>query len=162
MEVIKYQDSYFLEVVNLLSLFRVHLKTFKGINDKPDIESAKEELSSFSKDENYPIYICIDNNEILGYMILKFDGVVWVEQIFVKESARRKGVATLLYQKAEEINKANGGDTLFYYVHPNNDIMISFLKSKGYDVLNLIEIRKPFKGEENKETIQIANNKFKY
>ena len=40
--------------------------------------------------------------------------------------------------------------------------MISFLKSKGYDVLNLIEIRKPFKDEENKETIQIANNKFKY
>lgn len=162
MEVIKYQGSYFLEVANLLSLFRVHLKTFKGINDKPDIESAKEELSSFSKDENYPIYICIDNNEVLGYMILKLDGVIWVEQIYVKESARRKGVASLLYEKAEDINRSINEDTLFNYVHPNNDAMIAFLKSKGYDVLNLIEIRKPFKEEKNKEVIKIRNNKFKY
>lgn len=44
----------------------------------------------------------------------------------------------------------------------NNDVMISFLKSKGYDVLNLIEIRKPYEKEDNKEIIQIKNNKFRY
>ena len=74
----------------------------------------------------------------MGYMILKIDGVVWVEQIFVKESSRRKKVGSLLYQKAEEVSKSNGGDTLFNYVHPNNHAMIEFLRSKGYSVLNLI------------------------
>ena len=54
------------------------------------------------------------------------------------------------------------GDTLFNYVHPNNDAMINFLKSKGYTVLNLIEIRKPFKGEKNKTTIKVGNNEFDY
>ena len=40
--------------------------------------------------------------------------------------------------------------------------MINFLKSKGYTVLNLIEIRKPFKGEKNKTTIKVGNNEFDY
>ena len=92
-------------------------------------------------------------------MILKLDGVVWVEQIYVKESIRRKGVASFLYKKAEEISD---GDTLFNYVHPNNEVMINFLKSKGYTVLNLIEIRKPFKGETNNSKIIVGNNEFDY
>lgn len=39
------------------------------------------------------------------------------------------------------------GDTLFNYVHPNNDAMIKFLKSKG---------------EKNKTTIKVGNNEFDY
>ena len=162
MKIINYEDRYFNQTAELLADFRVTLKAFKGMRDKPDIIAAKEELNSFIKDNNYPIYLCVKDNTVLGYMILKKDGVIWVEQIFVKESYRRKGVATLLYNKAEEESKLIGEDTLYNYVHPNNDVMIFFLKSKGYDVLNLIEIRKPYDKEDNKEIIQIKNNKFRY
>ena len=162
MEVIRYEKQYFDQTAILLSLFRTHLKSFKGINDKPDIKSAKEELDSFGKDENYPIYLCIDNNIVLGYMILKYDGVIWVEQIYVKEDYRKQGVGSMLFDKAEEESNKIGGDTLFNYVHPNNEVMIAFLKSKGYDVLNLIEIRKPFKNETNKTTIKVGKNTFNY
>ena len=47
-----------------------------------------------------------------------------------------------------------GEDTVYNFVHPNNEGMIRFLRSKGYTVLNMLEIRKPYKGE--KLTTQIA------
>lgn len=40
--------------------------------------------------------------------------------------------------------------------------MIAFLRSKGYTVLNLIEIRKPYKDEKLSTTIQVGKNSFDY
>ena len=54
-----------------------------------------------------------------------------------------------------------GQETVFNYVHPNKR-MIQFLRAKGYTVLNLIEIRKPYKGEKIKTTIKVNNNTFDY
>lgn len=161
-KVIKYSQEYFYRTAELLSLFRDQLRKYKGIDSKTDIESALEELESFSKDENYPIYLCLENKKVIGYMVLKIDGVIWVEQIYVDETYRRKGVASLLYEEAERISKEIGEDTLFNCVHPNNDAIISFLKSKGYTVLNLIEIRKPYKDEKIKTIIKVGNNEFDY
>ena len=155
----KFESRDFDDTALLIGLFRQHLCSFKGDNCPVDLESACQELNSFSQDSNFPIFVCLEEQQIIGYMILRIDGCVWVEQIYVKEDYRRRGVASLLYKKAEEVSK---DDTLFNYVHPNNDAMISFLKSKGYTVLNLIEIRKPFKGEKNKTTIKVGNNEFDY
>ena len=46
-----------------------------------------------------------------------------------------------------------GEDTVYNFVHPNNEGMIRFLASKGYTVLNMIEVRKPYKGEKLTTTI---------
>lgn len=159
MQVIRFENKYFDQTSLLLAKFRRHLRSFKGEAVDLNIESAKDELSSFLSNPNYPIYICLDNDIVTGYMILKLDGCVWVEQIYVREDYRRKGVASLFYQEAEKISN---GDTLFNYVHPNNDVMIAFLRSKGYTVLNLIEIRKPWKDEKTKTVIEVGNNKFDY
>ena len=161
-DIIKYNEQYFNQTAELLSLFRVQLRKYKDIDSEPDIESAKRELDSFSKDENYPIYLCLENGTVIGYMILKIDGVIWVEQIYVMESYRRRGVATLLYQEAEKRANEIGEDTIYNYVHPNNEAIIRFLKSKGYTVLNLIEIRKPYKDEKLKTVIKVGNNDFDY
>ena len=72
---------------------------------------------------------------------------VWVESIFVREEYRRQGVAAALHGKAEEIAASYGNDTVYNYVHPNNHRMIEFLRKRGYTVLNLIEIRKPYQNE---------------
>ena len=159
MNICKFENSFFDETAELLALFRQRLRSFKGDSGPLDIDSAKDELKSFTNDPNYPIYVCLINKQVVGYMILRIDGCVWVEQIYVKEDYRRKGVASLFYKTAEEVS---GGDTLFNYVHPNNEDMIAFLKSKGYSVLNLIEIRKPFKGETNKTKIKVGDNEFDY
>ena len=64
--------------------------------------------------------------------------------------------------KAEELAAAYGNDTVYNYVHPNNHGMITFLKSRGYTVLNLIEIRKPWKGEKLTQTIRVGEHEFDY
>ena len=57
---------------------------------------------------------------------------------------------------------ARGETTVFNYVHPNNEAIIAFLKSKGYSVLNLIEIRKPYAGETVTGKMRVGDNEFDY
>ena len=85
-KIIKFNEQYFDQTAELIALFRDQLRKYKGIDSTPDIVSASKELTSISKDENYPIYLCLENKIVVGYMILKIDGVIWVEQIYVSRS----------------------------------------------------------------------------
>lgn len=161
MNVIEFEDKYFEKTSELLANFRVTLRTFKGIKSEPDIEAAKQELR-WAIDDKWPIYLVEDNNQIVGYMLLRVDDCVWAEHIYVDPSYRRKGVASLLYDKAEEVSNSIGGDTVYNFVHPNNDAMMSFLRSKGYTVLNLVEVRRPYKNEGLNKKYKIGNNEFDY
>ena len=156
-----YEQKYFNDVASLLADFRVILRKFKNEITEPDIEDAKDELNYYLE-KKFPLYIAIVDNKVVGYILLRVDGVVWVEHIFVAKEYRRQGIASMLYQKGEEYSKNYCNETLFNYVHPNNDVMIAFLRKNGYDVLNLIEIRKPFKGEKTSTKIKIGNNEFDY
>ena len=160
-KVIVYEDQYFNDVANLLANFRVTLRLFKNEITEPDVEDAKDELNYYLE-KKYPLYLAIKDDKVVGYILLRVDGVVWVEHIYILEEYRRQGIASMLYQKGEEYSKNFCDETLFNYVHPNNDVMISFLRKNGYDVLNLIEIRKPFKGEKTTTKIKIGNNEFDY
>ncbi|RIA75516.1 acetyltransferase (GNAT) family protein [Anaeroplasma bactoclasticum] len=163
MEIIEYNEKYYLDLATMISLFRVTLRRFKNIESKPNIEDAKEELEEYiTYKKKYKIYLCIEDDKALGYIILRIDGVIWVEQIYVLEESRRKGVASLLYDFSENVSKAMGEDTLYNYVHPNNNAIINFLKSKDYTVINLIEIRKKYNGEETLSKIKIMDNEFDY
>ena len=65
-------------------------------------------------------------------------------------------------EKAEEIAASMGEDTVYNFVHPNNAGMIAFLRSKGYTVLNMIEIRKPYRDETLTSKIEVGNESFDY
>ena len=160
-EIKEYNDRYFEEVSSLLNEFRVVLQSFKDIKASPDIASAKEELKDYIK-EKWPIYVALDNSKPIGYILLKEDGVVWVEHIYVKEEVSFEDVKVSIYNKAEEYSTKLGCDTLFNWVHPNNDKIVAFLKAKGYSVLNMIELRKPFKGETPSKKIKVNDNEFDY
>lgn len=80
----------------------------------------------------------------------------------MKEEYRRHGVASALHSQAEKIAATYGGDTVYNYVHPNNHRMIEFLRKRGYTVLNLIEIRKPYQGENLTQTIMVGEHEFDY
>ncbi len=71
-------------------------------------------------------------------------------------------MASLLFGKAEEIAGSMGDDTVYNFVHPNNEGMISFLRSKGYTVLNMIEIRKPYGGKKLTTTVRVNDHSFDY
>ena len=150
------------ELAQLVALFRVELRSYKGIVSKPNMDAGREEMEEYLA-AGFPVFAAIVDGEYAGYVVCRVDSeVVWVESIFVKEEYRRQGVASALHNKAEEIAASYGEETVYNYVHPNNHRMIAFLRKRGYTVLNLVEIRKPYKNEKLTQTIQVGEHEFDY
>lgn len=146
----------------MVAMFRVELLSYKGIASKPNIEAGREEMEEYLS-AKFPVFAALVDGEYAGYVVCRVDdGVVWVESIFTKEEYRRRGVAAALHSKAEEIAAFYGDETVYNYVHPNNHRMIEFLRKRGYTVLNLIEIRKPYKDEKITQTIAVGEHEFDY
>ncbi len=151
------------KISRLIAQYRVELKQFKGISSTPKLDEAKQEFQEYLEAEN-PIFVAEDSNgELLGYIVCRIDNeVVWAESLFVSAAARRNGIATKLYKEAEKVSNELGNDTVFNWVHPNNDKIIKFLSKMGYDVLNLIEIRKAWKDETLTQKICVGNHEYNY
>ena len=150
------------DLAQMVALFRLELRSYKGIASKPDMEAGREEMEEYLA-AGFPVFAAIVDGAYAGYVVCRVDSeVVWVESIFVKEEYRRRGVASALHDKAEEIAASYGEDTVYNYVHPNNHRMIEFLRKRGYTVLNLIEIRKPYQGEQPTQTIRVGEHEFDY
>ncbi len=162
MEIIKIDSSYADMIAPLVAGFRVALRSCKGVKATPDVKAAKEELLDFFN-SGYPVFAAKESGELAGYIVCRTDPpCLWVEHLFVRSEYRLRGIASALFEKAEELAKAMGEDTVFNYVHPNNEGMIGFLRSKGYTVLNMIEIRKPYEGENLTAKIKVDGNVFDY
>jgi Acetyltransferases len=150
------------QIAPLMADFRVALCAFRGIETQPDLGAAHEELKEYL-DRGYPVFAAEDHGQFIGFVVCRIDEpCLWVESLFVRREYRRQGVASMLFHKAEELAEAMGEDTVFNFVHPNNEGIIRFLRAKGYTVLNMIEIRKPYKNEELRTTIRVGNNAFDY
>lgn len=162
MNVIKMTKEEAMKLSPLVASFRVALKAFKGIKAQPNIEAGLEEIKEYL-DAGFPIYAAEDEGKYIGYLVCRIEEpCVWVESIFVEETYRRSGTASLLLKQAEELAGFYGGDTLYFYVHPNNHRMIAFLRSHGYSVLNLIEVRRPHQGETLSQKIRVGDHDYDY
>ncbi|MBR5059608.1 MAG: GNAT family N-acetyltransferase [Clostridia bacterium] len=163
MNVIRINENNAAKVIPLIASFRAELLSYKGTAAEPDAKRAEEELFEFL-DKGYPVFAAEqDDGKLMGHIVCRIeDECIWVEQLFVSGRYRRQGVASLLFGKAEEIAGSMGEETVFNFVHPNNDGMIAFLRSKGYTVLNLIEIRKPYAGERLRTKVRVDENAFDY
>ena len=62
----------------------------------------------------------------------------------------------------EIIAEEKGSNTVYNWVHPNNFRSIPFLKKRGYNVLNLIEVCKKRPGEKLTQKIKVGNFEFDY
>ncbi len=149
-------------VSELIAYFRVALAELRGKPTGPDMDSARKEFLEYIEKE-YPIYVAVEDSKIVGYLVCRVeDDVVWAESLYVLPEYRRRGIGSTLYEKAEELVESLGGDTVYNWVHPNNDTIISFLKKRGYTVLNLIELRKRWKGEETFTRMKVGDHEFDY
>jgi len=146
----------------LVAKFRDALRSFKGLPPQDDVAAAKEEWMAYCRSA-FPMYVAHNGCRYAGYMVCRVDApTVWVESLYVLPEYRGEGIASALYEQAEGLARSYGEDTVFVYVHPNNDAMIGFLKKRGYDVLNLIEVRKRFAGEVTQTKVQVGHHEFDY
>lgn len=157
-----YSPEYFVDVTRLIADYRVTLRSFKGIESTPKLVEAEEELQDYLA-AKMPIYVALSDETVVAYMVLRIEApCVWGESIFVLPGYRKQGIASKLLAEAEAVACTYGEDNLYYYVHPNNNGVIAFLKSHGYSVLNLIELRKQNKGETLTGTVDVGEHRFDY
>jgi GNAT superfamily N-acetyltransferase len=148
-------------VVEMMARFRVVLSEVRGRRHELDLKAAMEELVDYQEKE-YPIYVAVDDmGELAGYLVCRVDGeVVWAESLYVDPGWRRRGVGSALYARAEALAKQLGGDLPYNWVDPENEAIIQFLGKRGYDVLNLVELRKGREGE-RLGTLRVGRNVFR-
>lgn len=151
------------KLAELIAAFRVELDRLRGKEREPDPDSAREELEEFLG-RGFPIYVAEYEGKLLGYLVCRVEegDVVWAEQLYVRPGFRRRGIGSALYAEAEKLCQSLGGDTVYNWVHPNNDAIIAFLAKRGYTVLNLIELRRPLPGEAPSRRIRVGDHEFDY
>ncbi len=149
-------------LVEMIAAFRVELALFRGEERAPDLGAARDELREF-REKGFPIYVAELQGKPVGYLVCRVeDDVVWAEQLYVHPEYRRRGIGSALYAEAEALCERLGGDTVYNWIHPNNDAIISFLKRRGYTVLNLIELRRPWPGATPMRVIRVGDHEFDY
>ena len=144
------------QLVSLIVDFRATLSRFQARPASRDLEAARAELAEY-QDRSYPVFVAEhDNSRIVGYLVCRVhQDVVWAEY-------RRRGIGSVLYAEAERLAQKLGGDTVYNWVDPSNDEMIGFLERRGYNVLNLVELRRPRSGEETVQRIRVGKHEFRH
>jgi ribosomal protein S18 acetylase RimI-like enzyme len=145
----------------LIAAFRVGLAELRGKARPMDLAAARDKLVEYTA-KNLSIFVAEDDQSSLaGYLVCRVDGdVVWVEFLFTAPEYRRQGVGSALHAEAECLAQERGSSFPYNWVDPNNDPIIRFLQNRGYNVLNLIELRRPYPGEELTQQIKVGSHVF--
>ena len=147
-------------LLGLIIDFRAALSALRGSDKRMSLEQAKSELDEYHQ-KNFPIFLAEQDGDLAGYLVCRVeDEVVWAESLYVQPQFRRRGVAGLLYAEAEKLAQERGGDDPYNWVDPNNTAIIEFLRKRGYEVLNLVELRRPYPGERLPGKIKVGGQAF--
>lgn len=174
------------QLIDLIAHCRVTLSRFRGRAKALDLEAAAQELKDYQS-PRYRLFVAevdlddlplSDGDEeskagkepeqgsgrwLVGYLVCRIeDEVVWAESLFVSPMFRRQGIGSALYDRAERLAEEVGGDTVYNWVHPNNDRVIAFLRRRNYTVLNMLEIRRSRPDESPTQRIRVGKNYFEY
>ncbi len=99
------------------------------------------------------VYYIILEEDIVGFIHISHKGpnVMIIEDIFILEEYRRKGVGKkviyLLKEKVIDLGKTS----LCVNVVPRNSEALDFYEAVGFDHLNMIELRMNFNNNDNRD-----------
>jgi ribosomal protein S18 acetylase RimI-like enzyme len=120
--------------------FRAYVDTLEktmNLGDEAEEELAARIQKMTEKDE---IWVAEADAKAVGFMILtpNNDGTLEVDWLDVHPDRQRKGIATNLVAKAEEIAKARKADALSVHTWMENKNMLAFLKKNGFELFETI------------------------
>jgi len=106
-------------------------------------EAAKTARESLGR--NSWVFVAEDYGKLVGFARVQFwDGAYFVREIFVAKPSRRQNVGSRLLTRCEDLVKEKGETSIYLSVEPKHSVSLRFLIQKGYDTLNMLELRKDF------------------
>lgn len=114
--------------------------------------------------EKGTVYNIFSNDEPVGFFYVRFGGqdVAWLEDLFILEQHRNKGIGKYAMKKLDELMIESKVVALFVDVVPRNTGAIKLYRDFGFDHLNLIQLRKNYDKRLNKdEEAEILGFNFK-
>lgn len=131
-----------LQLATLVTAFNKELAELNNrqwLHIEEDILEETKAYFSFDR----VVFGIFESDGLIGYVVLKQNqGVYWLDWMYVMETYRGTNCASELFDYAEAYVLGKGLEKLYIWVHPDNQRMLAFLKKKGYDGLNLIEVTK--------------------
>ena len=105
------------------------------------IEEVKENLHR--QDSGYFIALDSSSNQLVGFRRWELhDGFYFTRELYVIPDMRRQGVAKELVRHFEQWVLGKAQDIACISCTPHNVAMMRLARSEGYEILNMIEMRK--------------------
>ena len=139
------------------------------LNEKVELSEssyaeAEETLENWLK-SSHELYLIKYKQLVVWFLHIGYRGgnVAWIEDVYVDQNYRNKGIATQSIHIAEEIIKSHAGYTsICFDVVPRNNKALRLYHKLGYDNLSIITVRKELY-ENNRDKIEkLMGLEFKY
>ena len=133
-------------VIELLSeVLEIHVKIRSDIFRSGTTKYSKEQFQEMIKDDNNPIYVATDNDEVLGYLFceilepkfsstMKPNKTFYIDDICVDEKYRHQHIGTSLFEFAKQEAKRLGCYEIGLYLWEGNEEAKKFYEKMGMKV----------------------------
>jgi len=101
---------------------------------------------------NGTVYNVYAENVVVGLFYIRYGGqdVAWLEDLFIAEEYRGRGIGKRIFRMLDELMKEKNVRAMFVSVIPRNTSALGFYIHCGFDHLNMIELRKNYDERLNK------------
>lgn len=156
-------DLFFTTAKMLTELMNYHRKLTNAPKEywQTDEESEKTLREWINEGSIYNIFL---DETPVGFFYVRLGGqnVAWLEDMFILEGYRGKGLGKFAMKKLDELMIEKNVVAMFVDVVPRNTSAIKLYKECGFDHLNLIQLRKNYDEKLNKnDDIDILGFNFK-
>lgn len=130
-------------VERIAVFFGFHSSLVNG-EENLNLKMAEETLDEWLE-PSHELYMIEHEEKTVGFLHIAYKGsnVAWIEDVFVDEIFRNKGIATEAIKSAEEIIKSKPEYTAICFdVVPRNEAALRLYYKLGYDNLSMITVRK--------------------
>ncbi len=165
--VVKSEPSFTIRTVQITDKNYMNLVFLKAAcdaemkNEKTEDTDEAQDILEEWLDSGLRVIAASEHGRYLGYMVLEENPEQLIlKELYVRKDSRRKGIATVLLQKAEDIAEEEDCPGVTSRVTPDNRVMFAFLASLGYTTLDTVEISKSGEGD-GLSRIQLGEDSFR-
>ena len=137
------------ELAKLVCEFWKEHTQLLGGEEEFTLEDCEKEARKYITMENAGYFLAIGSDgKIVGFRRWELhDDFYWTRELYVVPEMRRKGVARALIRHFENWLLEKGQKIACISCIPHNIAMIMLARSEGYEILNMIEMRKNLTGD---------------